>query len=63
MTNPYGLGKRRIDALVAAGGRAAVNHLYQAERQEIVENFSDSVMEECVTFDERQILRFLKCNV
>lgn len=62
MTNPYGLGKRRIGALVATGGRAAVNHLYQSELQEIVENFSDSIMEKCVTSDERRILKFLKCD-
>ncbi len=63
MTSPYGLGKRRIDTLVAAGGRGAVNHLYQAELQEIAENFSDSIMEKSVTFDERLILQFLRCNI
>jgi len=49
----YGLGRRRIDALVAEGGREAVNRLYQAELQEIVDNFSDSIIEKSITSGEK----------
>ncbi|GEM_PF-4778332 len=57
LPDSYGLGKRKIDALVASGGRAAVNRLYQADPKEISYTFSDSAMEDSVTPGE---INFLK---
>lgn len=52
----YGLGRRRINALVAEGGRDAVNRLYQAGLQEIEQNFSDSIIEESITPGEENFV-------
>lgn len=56
----YGLGKRIIDALVADGGREAVNRLYYtANLDEITRHFDDQAVEKIILPLERQTLTTL----
>ena len=49
----YGMGGRRISTLIAEGGREAVNRLYRVGIEEIVNHFSNEVVERSITSGEK----------